>query len=399
MPQKSFALKDILPNPFRRIERYEIKREKVDALVESIKATGFWDNLVGRRVNGDVEIAYGHHRLVALKEVLGAREEIAVNIRPLDDNTMYQIMARENMEEWGSSAWVEMETVAAAVQGYADGRLTLPAPNRRPGTELRYAPSFRPISSTNAGDAEGAKPYNAQTVAVFLGWVEPNGQSQLKVRTALAALELIEEGVLTERQFRNLGTMEATKLVKETRTAMAAHQARQREHEETAAREAKRAEEARQAAERAKKVDDEKRARAALAQAAAAEQKARDAREDAQGAAHKAKAEGKQHGAAVSAVLRDPASKDRGIEARMQEAGIAKHLPAARAAVAEQERKKHEDRPREVREFTDAIKAFRDALYEAKGAARHGKFSPEAKQYVQAQFKLLRKLMEEVFHE
>jgi ParB-like chromosome segregation protein Spo0J len=60
------AVKDLLPNPFRHLERYPINQEKVEMLARSIKDTSFWDNIVARKAtNGSVgkfEIAYGHHR-------------------------------------------------------------------------------------------------------------------------------------------------------------------------------------------------------------------------------------------------------------------------------------------------------------------------------------------------
>jgi hypothetical protein len=39
---------------------------------------------------------------------------------------MLQIMGRENMEEWGTSAWVEQETIRAVVLAYAEGKINLP---------------------------------------------------------------------------------------------------------------------------------------------------------------------------------------------------------------------------------------------------------------------------------
>src|SRR6266853_986608 len=116
-----YAIKDIKPNPFRHISRYPIRREKVAALRESLRKTGFWDNVVARANNGKVEIAYGHHRLVALKEEFGANHKVNLIIRDLDDEHMIQIMARENMEEWGTSASVEQETIRAVVEAYAEG--------------------------------------------------------------------------------------------------------------------------------------------------------------------------------------------------------------------------------------------------------------------------------------
>ena len=92
-------LKDLEANPFRKIKRYPIRRDKVDALKQSFERTGFWDNIVGRSNNGHFEIAYGHHRLIALKEHYGNNHQVGVIVRDLSDSDMLQIMAAENMED------------------------------------------------------------------------------------------------------------------------------------------------------------------------------------------------------------------------------------------------------------------------------------------------------------
>ena len=83
-------------------------------------------------------------------------------MRDLSDTKMAQIMAHENMKEWGASADVETETIRAIVQGYADGRIELPElPNNV--NKVRYAPSEGSPTSENL-------PYTAETLAAFLGW-------------------------------------------------------------------------------------------------------------------------------------------------------------------------------------------------------------------------------------
>jgi ParB-like chromosome segregation protein Spo0J len=144
-----YAIKDIKANPFRHIARYPIRREKVAALRESLRKTGFWDNVVARAKDGKAEIAYGHHRLVALKEEYGPNHKVELIIRKLDDEAMIQIMARENMEEWGTSASVEQETIRAVVEAYGEGLITLPSVSKdAKKSQTRYAPSFIP------GDAD-----------------------------------------------------------------------------------------------------------------------------------------------------------------------------------------------------------------------------------------------------
>src|SRR5262245_65781160 len=93
-----FRLKDIDPNPFRHMERYPIRRDKIDALKASIEQTTFWDNIVARKAGQRAQIAYGHHRLVTLKEMYGPHHEVNLIVRALDDNAKLSIMANEDME-------------------------------------------------------------------------------------------------------------------------------------------------------------------------------------------------------------------------------------------------------------------------------------------------------------
>lgn len=109
-------IKDLKPNPYRDMENYPINPDKILRLSESITQTGFWDNVIARQVNGEIQIAYGHHRLEALKHVakiLGI-EEIEVPIKPLTDALMIQIMANENDNEWQTCVAVTDETVRVA---------------------------------------------------------------------------------------------------------------------------------------------------------------------------------------------------------------------------------------------------------------------------------------------
>jgi len=65
-------LKDLLPNPFKKhINGGRLNKERIDLLKESITKDGFWDNVMCREKDGKYELAYGHHRIEAAKEVLG----------------------------------------------------------------------------------------------------------------------------------------------------------------------------------------------------------------------------------------------------------------------------------------------------------------------------------------
>ena len=90
-----FRVAEIRPNPFRDIERYPLEEKKIEALCESIRTTGFWDNLVARiGEDGKPEIAYGHHRLEAVHRVLGDDAKVGLIIRELDNEKMLQSWSR-----------------------------------------------------------------------------------------------------------------------------------------------------------------------------------------------------------------------------------------------------------------------------------------------------------------
>ena len=244
-----YEIKNIVANPFRHIKKYPIRREKVAALRESLQKTGFWDNVVARVRDGKAEIAYGHHRLVALKEEYGPHHKVDLIIKDLDDEIMIQIMARENMEEWGSSAIVEQETIRAVVEAYGAGLIQLRSPKKLDMRYIRYAPSFLP---SDRGYAHTPYAYNAQTIADFIGWLEPNGEPQRKVEYQLTAIQFIEEEILKESDFEGLGSHEARVVVEQARQAKERRESAARVHRQQADEAKKQAEKAERWREEAK---------------------------------------------------------------------------------------------------------------------------------------------------
>jgi ParB-like chromosome segregation protein Spo0J len=102
-------------NPYRNVDKYPVNKQKVEELKVSMKETTFWDNILARPKPGaesKYEIAYGHHRLIAIREL--EIKEVDIPIRDLDDATMLRIMANENMDMWKSVPSVLYETVRAA---------------------------------------------------------------------------------------------------------------------------------------------------------------------------------------------------------------------------------------------------------------------------------------------
>jgi hypothetical protein len=86
---------------------------------------------------------------------------------------MAEIMARENMEQWGHSSIVEQETVRTIIKGFAEGRIKLPsvkAVTKNGGGALRVAPHFAVASGVQPNSARAELGYTAGTLGEFLGW-------------------------------------------------------------------------------------------------------------------------------------------------------------------------------------------------------------------------------------
>ena len=164
-----FRLSEIRDNPFRQVERYPLREKKIAALIGSIGRTGFWDNVLARiGPDGKPELAYGHHRLAALRKYYADKEdpdpEIELTVRQLDDAAMIRIMSDENMEEYASDFTVAMETVRAVVEAYGAVKLDLPEkPEDSP--QVRFAPSF---VIGNRVARYTVRPYSIEFIEVFL---------------------------------------------------------------------------------------------------------------------------------------------------------------------------------------------------------------------------------------
>jgi len=104
-------IQNLEPNPYRDMSNYPIDQEKIQSLKNSIEQTGFWDNILARQSNGKFQIAYGHHRLEVLKQVLKPTDEIDIPVKKLSDALMIKIMAKENDNDWQTNVAITDETV------------------------------------------------------------------------------------------------------------------------------------------------------------------------------------------------------------------------------------------------------------------------------------------------
>jgi hypothetical protein len=173
-------LADVKPNPFRHIDRYPIDKDKVEALKRSIQETGYWPNMIARQTpEGEIQIAYGHHRLAALREL--GYEEVQVVIEDRDDAAMLRVMGNENLPDWKQPTAVMNETVAAAKE-FLDAELA------KADSWDECPNSFvRALFTGTKGDFLHAKRHGVgyRTILKFLG----GNWKQWMVQQALALLQ------------------------------------------------------------------------------------------------------------------------------------------------------------------------------------------------------------------
>ena len=114
------------------------------------------------------------------------------------------MMARENMEEWGASFSVVLDTIKVAVEAFAAGRIEFDqisdSKNLR---HIRHAPSFRPTTDRFGGPPN--RQYTAATLGEFLGWMDSDGKASTRLHHGLNALELIELDCMQASNFDGLG--------------------------------------------------------------------------------------------------------------------------------------------------------------------------------------------------
>lgn len=237
MSMQTVSVSSLVANPFRELDDYPIDREKVDALKESIESTGFWGTIAARKQGRKFEIAFGHHRMVAMQELGLKKCEIIV--RDLSNEDMVQMMARENLEEWSSNAYIEAQTVESTIRAFGNGEIDLPCISD--GTKRKdYVRTC------------GHKEYTIETVASFLGWCKSDGRANHACRVAFEMLDAFEAGVVTRKQLRGVRRDVAREIVTKAMSL-------KKEQDRIAKERAKQAEEAEKAAEQ---EQDEQRQRA-----------------------------------------------------------------------------------------------------------------------------------------
>jgi ParB-like chromosome segregation protein Spo0J len=198
-------VKDLIANPYRNISKYPIDKAKVEALKTSIKDTSFWDNILVRKAGNKYQIAYGHHRWIALKEL--SIKQIDIPVRDILDAQMVKIMAEENLD-WATSPAVVIETVLAAKK-FLDAELA-----KYDSLDKCHDKTIRALFAAKKGDFKHCKRNGVgrATILKFLGgnWKEHMIQNALDIirHDNLPA----EQGGVSRDAIETIPTMEQAKV-------------------------------------------------------------------------------------------------------------------------------------------------------------------------------------------
>ena len=111
---------EIDSNPSRLHKHYPYVPAKLDALERSMKQDdiGCWEGIIARKTGDRYQIAFGHHRVQAAKNV--GLDSIPLIVRGLSDKEMVQFMGRENLDDYQASFQVLLETWEAAAAFVSD---------------------------------------------------------------------------------------------------------------------------------------------------------------------------------------------------------------------------------------------------------------------------------------
>lgn len=196
-------VKDLEPNPYRQIDKYPIDRVKVEALKVSIKEKTFWDNLLVRKVGGKYQLAYGHHRWIALKEI--GVKEVDLPVRDISDAVMLQIMAEENLN-WNTTPEVINQTVESAKK-FLDGEISkspnLAGVNKSINTLFGNEGNFQNCKTGGVGQT---------TILKFLG----GNWKQWMIASALQIIEESKAGVISRKAVEVLPSMHQAKVFRDS---------------------------------------------------------------------------------------------------------------------------------------------------------------------------------------
>jgi len=194
---------DLEPNPYRDFNDYEIDRERVDGLKDSIKKDEFWGGIPVRphpTQKGKYQIGSGHHRLLSLKENKVKEVDITA-VHPYSDAQMLRIMINENAQYAARPKLVnaDVEKARNNLQEWINQYETWEKASS--DNNIRAAFSSREQWATPKGRGVGRG-----TILTYLG--KPWAKRGWMIQAALATLKDEKEGSLNRDALETIPTID-----------------------------------------------------------------------------------------------------------------------------------------------------------------------------------------------
>lgn len=235
----------IRSNPNRNLEKFPCIPTKKARLKESIKETGFWDNIMvrpkGNMIDGvevkstedinkimkakktdrvwfEVEIPSGHHRVEAIQEMNAdsawpSIEEAELPVKFISDDHMLKMMIHENNAEYGGSVMTQIESVEQVYR-------TLLAQLDEFGEDdyAKYAATYGHLPNQKAfKKAKGSMGIGYATIMEYIGgeWPKTDIEGPLKAIKAsdkgMVALEDLYDMSSSSALYESVGLIESIK--------------------------------------------------------------------------------------------------------------------------------------------------------------------------------------------
>jgi len=190
-------VRDILPNPYRNLDKYVLDATKIDALKQSYETSGFWDGSIQARPSPTIpdkyEIAFGHHRIEAAR--IKGITPVGLVVSQRSNADMLRMMAHENSTDFRNDMRPTIETIRAVIEAYGRGEIELEVITGHGANQQQYS-------------LPSGKHYSLATVARFLNWVK-NSDNQATTACRVAFDAYREEAASAEA-IEQLGGKEAT---------------------------------------------------------------------------------------------------------------------------------------------------------------------------------------------
>ena len=105
---------DVVNNPYRDFKLDPINPETVQKMEDSIEELGFWGGLAVRKAGTKYQLAFGHHRLEALRKL--GWDKADLNVVKYDEDQMVRAMVVENATQRGAEGSAALDSVGGIIK-------------------------------------------------------------------------------------------------------------------------------------------------------------------------------------------------------------------------------------------------------------------------------------------